>query len=121
MHQRPGFDWTLERLADEAGMSRTAFAGTFRTVMRKTPGSYLSTLRLSIAQRAVELGKGLKEAARTSGYRNTSALSRALSKARRSDAPDGAVVQPSRDPVGQSRPPHRESQVAVDGGVAGRR
>lgn len=121
MHHRPGFDWTLERLADEAGMSRTAFAGTFRTVMRKTPGRYLSALRLSIAQRAVELGRGLKEAARTSGYRNTSALSRALSKARRSGVPDRAVVQPGRDPVGQSRPPHRDSQGAGNGGRAGRR
>lgn len=82
MHQRPSFDWDLERLAREAGMSRTAFASTFRAVMKKTPGKYLAAIRLAIAQRAVDLGKGLKEAARTSGYANTSALSRALAKAR---------------------------------------
>lgn len=82
MHQRPGFDWSLERLADVAGMSRTAFASTFRKVMKRTPGRYLSAIRLALAQRAVELGKGLKEAARTAGYGNTSALSRALSRAR---------------------------------------
>ena len=82
MHQRPDADWSLERLAETAGMSRTAFASTFRKVMRRTPGRYLSAIRLALAQRAVELGKGLKEAARTAGYGNTSALSRALSRAR---------------------------------------
>lgn len=82
MHQRPAFDWNLERLADEAGMSRTAFAASFRDIMRRTPGRYLAAIRLAMAQRAVDLGQGLKEAARTAGYANTSALSRALSKAR---------------------------------------
>lgn len=81
MHERPAFDWRLERLAQEAGMSRTAFTSTFRDVMKRTPGKYLAAIRLAIAQRAVDLGKGLKEAARMAGYTNTSALSRALSKA----------------------------------------
>lgn len=82
MHQRPQADWSLERLAGEAGMSRTAFAGTFREVMRRTPGRYLAAIRLALARRAVESGKGLKEAARVAGYGNVSALSRALSRAR---------------------------------------
>ena len=82
MHQRPSFDWDLELLAQEAGMSRTAFAAKFREVMQRTPGKYLSAIRLAIAQRTVDLGKGLKEAARAAGYSNTSALSRALAKAR---------------------------------------
>jgi AraC-like DNA-binding protein len=82
MHQHPEADWSLERLAQEAGLSRTAFAATFRRVMRQTPGKYLSALRLALAQRAVERGKGLKEAARIAGYGNASALSRSLSRAR---------------------------------------
>lgn len=82
MHQRPAQAWDLDRLAHEAGMSRTAFATTFREVMQKTPGKYLAAIRLAMAQRAVDLGKGLKEAARLAGYANTSALSRALTKAR---------------------------------------
>lgn len=81
IHAHPQGRWTLESLAEEAGMSRTAFANTFRDVMRKTPGRYLSAVRLSIAQRAVYLGKGLKAAARDAGYTNPSALSRALSRA----------------------------------------
>lgn len=82
MHRQPSRDWDLEGLAMQAGMSRTAFAARFREVMKQTPGKYLGAIRLAMAQRAVDLGKGLKEAARTAGYANTSALSRALAKAR---------------------------------------
>ncbi len=81
MHERPQAAWTLEQLADEAGMSRTSFANTFKAATRRSPGKYLSLVRLAIAQRAVDQGKGLKVAARESGYANTSALSRALSRA----------------------------------------
>lgn len=83
MHDSPGRDWTLERLAAEAGMSRTSFATLFRDLMDQTPGRYLTALRLALAERAVSAGKGLKEAARMVGYQNASALSRALSKTRR--------------------------------------
>lgn len=82
MHQRPAFAWDLERLAQEAGMSRTAFATKFHATLQRPPGKYLSALRLAIAQRAVDLGKGLKEAARLAGYANASALSRALARSR---------------------------------------
>lgn len=81
IHAHPQGRWTLESLAEEAGMSRTAFANTFREVMRETPGRYLSAIRLSIAQRVVRVGKGLKAAARDAGYTSPSALSRALSRA----------------------------------------
>ncbi|MDI1273597.1 AraC family transcriptional regulator [Polaromonas sp.] len=82
IHDAPQNDWTLESLAQHAGMSRTAFAVRFRDTMDSPPGKYLSTLRLHIAQRAVHSGQGLKAAASASGYANVSALSRALSRAR---------------------------------------
>jgi AraC-like DNA-binding protein len=82
MHQRPAFGWNLALLAEEAGMSRTAFATKFHETMRRPPGKYLAAIRLAIARRAVDLGKGLKEAARVAGYQNSSALSRALAKVR---------------------------------------
>jgi AraC-like DNA-binding protein len=80
MHARPQDDWTLERLADEAGMSRTAFANKFREVMNQPPGKYLAKLRLLIARRFVQSGYGLKRAAKESGYASPSALSRAMSR-----------------------------------------
>ena len=80
MHQRPAFGWDLELLAKETGMSRTAFATKFHQTMRRPPGKYLAAIRLALAKRAVDLGKGLKEAAKVAGYGNSSALSRALAK-----------------------------------------
>jgi AraC-like DNA-binding protein len=86
MHTEPQADWTLERLAEKAGMSRTAFATTFRQSMRQPPGKYLSHLRLAIAQAEIQSGHGLKRAAKASGYASTSALSRALSRTQQSSA-----------------------------------
>jgi AraC-like DNA-binding protein len=82
LHTAPGNNWRLESMAEQAGMSRTAFANRFREALDTTPGKYLARLRLAIAQRAVASGDGLKQAARRTGYGNTSALSRALSRAR---------------------------------------
>lgn len=82
MHQNPALRWDLDRLAQTAGMSRTAFATKFHDTMRRPPGKYLSAIRLALARRSVDMGKGLKEAARVAGYTNTSALSRALAKAK---------------------------------------
>lgn len=80
MHSLPHAKWTLDSLAVEAGMSRTAFAIKFRETMNQPPGKYLGQLRLSIARRAMQSGLGLKRAAQDAGYTNTSALSRALSR-----------------------------------------
>ena len=41
MHEEPTETWTLERLADVAGMSRSVFASNFREVVGNTPGQYL--------------------------------------------------------------------------------
>ena len=78
IHGAPETPWNLEKMAEQAGMSRTAFAVRFREVMNQTPGNYLTRLRLSIADKAVSRGEGLKRAAKLSGYASVSALSRAL-------------------------------------------
>ena len=82
LHEAPQNVWTLERLAETAGMSRTLFATTFHRLMCQPPGKYLARLRIAIAQRAVAAGKGLKAAAREAGYASPSALSRALARTR---------------------------------------
>jgi AraC-like DNA-binding protein len=80
MHSAPHLPWTLDTLAQKAGMSRTAFAVLFRQMMDRPPGSYLAQLRLSIARRLVDNGHGLKRAAKDAGYASTTALSRALGR-----------------------------------------
>lgn len=78
MHDAPGECWTLERMADYAGMSRTAFANTFRDVVGQTPADYLSSWRIALAQSRLREGRPIKVLADELGYANPSALSRAF-------------------------------------------
>jgi AraC-like DNA-binding protein len=78
MHTDAARPWTLELLADVAGMSRTSFATHFKQLMNSSPGKYLENLRLALAHRLVANGVGLKKAARASGYASASTLSRAM-------------------------------------------
>lgn len=78
MHDSPGEPWTLERMAERAGMSRTAFANTFREVVGQTPADYLSNWRIALAQSRFRDGRPIKILAEELGYANPSALSRAF-------------------------------------------
>lgn len=51
IHQRPGENWTLERLAGEAAMSRSVFAQRFNEVVGATPIDYLTRWRMVQAER----------------------------------------------------------------------
>ena len=50
MHERPAEDWSLERLASIAGMSRSVFANAFRETVGCTPGVYLQRWRVAPVQ-----------------------------------------------------------------------
>jgi hypothetical protein len=50
MHKHPETSWSLEELAQHAGMSRARFAAHFRKVVGVTPFDYLTDWRLGIAQ-----------------------------------------------------------------------
>jgi AraC-like DNA-binding protein len=80
MHAKPAHPWTLETLADLAGMSRTSFANYFKEVMQISPGKYLENIRLAIARQLVDTGIGLKQIAARTGYSSSSTLSRALGR-----------------------------------------
>lgn len=86
MHASPQKNWTLDSLAEEAGMSRTSFSTKFNEIMNIPPGNYLRKLRLLIANKSVESGLGMKKAAKDSGYASPSTLSRALSRDVKIDA-----------------------------------
>ncbi|MCG5075150.1 AraC family transcriptional regulator [Paraburkholderia tagetis] len=79
MHDCPGEPWTLERMAERACMSRTAFANTFREVVGQTPADYLTGWRIALAQSRLREGRPIKMLAAELGYANPSALSRAFS------------------------------------------
>lgn len=78
MHNQPEAEWTLDTMADTAGMSRTTFAETFKDTVGITPGAYLQTWRIGLAQKGVKAGRALKLVAIEVGYGSEGALSRAF-------------------------------------------
>lgn len=80
MHEAPGEAWTLERLAQTAGMSRTQFAVTFKERVGTTPMGYLATWRLEIARSELEAGRQVKAVATLCGFSSSAAFSRAFTR-----------------------------------------
>lgn len=80
MHQQVQQPWTLQTLAEQAGMSRTAFANLFKSVSGWTPMQYLTWLRMQIAWSALAEGAPIAEAAESVGYQSESAFSRVFKK-----------------------------------------
>lgn len=80
MHEEPAHNWSLERMADTAGLSRSTFAETFKATIGSAPGEYIQGWRLQLARAGLEQGRSLKQVAREVGYTNLAALSRALKR-----------------------------------------
>lgn len=78
MHEQPAEEWSLEALAQIAGMSRSIFAGTFRATVGSTTGAYLQAWRVRLVQKALLQGQQLKMIAGEVGYGSEAALSRAF-------------------------------------------
>jgi AraC-like DNA-binding protein len=80
MHKHPELSWSLEELAQRAGMSRARFAVHFRKVVGITPFDYLTNWRLGIAQTMLRKGNSLKLIATAVGYTNATALTRVFTQ-----------------------------------------
>ena len=80
VHDEPGRDWTLERMAEAAGMSRSAFAATFRAEVGDTPAGYLAQWRITLAQGLLRGGSSIKAAADKLGYGSAASLSRVFTQ-----------------------------------------
>jgi AraC-like DNA-binding protein len=81
IHGRPASDWTLEDLAQEAGLSRAAFAQRFKRLAGDTPAHYLARVRI---QRAMDLLRSTDESmeriAETVGYGDPFVFSKAFKR-----------------------------------------
>ena len=80
LHDTPGAAWSLQRMAERAGMSRSSFAALFRARVGATPADYLAQWRIAIAQGRLREGRALKTIAQDLGYANASALSRVFTQ-----------------------------------------
>lgn len=80
MHEAPKTQWTLDSLAEIAGMSRTRFAEHFRTHVGRTPIDYLTIWRMTVARQLLARGKPVKSVALQVGYESAAAFSRVFSR-----------------------------------------
>jgi AraC-like DNA-binding protein len=80
MHKHPEMPWSLEELAQVAGMSRARFAAHFRNVVGTTPFDYLTDWRMAVAQTMLREGRSLKRIAPAVGYANSTALTRVFTQ-----------------------------------------
>jgi AraC-like DNA-binding protein len=80
IHERPEHAWSLQELAQAAGMSRARFAAHFRQVVGVTPFDYLADWRIGMAQTLLMRGKPLKIVAPSVGYASSTALTRVFTQ-----------------------------------------
>ncbi|ATE64257.1 AraC family transcriptional regulator [Rhizorhabdus dicambivorans] len=82
MHMRPAQAWTVKSLADEIGLSRSAFAHRFRALVGEAPMEYLTTWRMHKACRLLRgSDQRLGEIAHLVGYDSDAAFNRAFKRA----------------------------------------
>jgi AraC-like DNA-binding protein len=81
IHARPSETWTLDSLARDVGLSRSAFAERFVDFVGLPPMQYLARWRLQLAAHLLE-GKGTSIAAAAAevGYESEAAFNRAFKK-----------------------------------------
>ncbi len=81
LHSRPAEPWTVEILAGEAGLSRSALVRRFDRLLAMSPMRYLATWRLHLAAQALRDGtKNIATIAWQSGYGSEEAFSRAFKR-----------------------------------------
>ncbi|MBO1358919.1 AraC family transcriptional regulator [Acetobacter sacchari] len=81
LHKEPSRDWTVARLAEEAGMSRAGFAARFAEIVGVSPIGYLSAWRMTLAKAVLMSGRRpMIEVAKLAGYGSVSAFSTAFSR-----------------------------------------
>lgn len=81
IHKDPGFSWSLEKLSEIAGMSRTAFANQFLRCMDTTPLGYITYWRMQVArQQLLNSDDPIIKIAENVGYQSEAAFSRVFKK-----------------------------------------
>jgi len=80
LHARPAEPWTLEALAKEVGLSRSALMEHFTALVGQPPMQYLANWRMQLAAGRLGDGASVAEAAFDVGYGSEAAFSRAFKK-----------------------------------------
>lgn len=78
VHEKPGSDWSTDRLAELSGLSRTAFYQRFNRCIGTSPMHYVRNWRLSLANIQLNAGERISQVAFSLGYRSVEGFSRAF-------------------------------------------
>jgi AraC-like DNA-binding protein len=81
MHDDPGHPWTLQKLAERVGMSRSIFALRFKETVGSTPMEYLTRWRMLLAgDRLKNSDDSISTIALSLGYESESAFGKAFKR-----------------------------------------
>jgi AraC-like DNA-binding protein len=117
MHAEPGAGWTLQALAEHAGMSRSSFAQKFKATVGSSPMEYLTRWRMLLAGDRLSTGaEPVSVIALSLGYESESAFSTAFKRVmgcspRRYSHGQGSGAPPSQP--ARDTAPTRERELAA--------
>ncbi|KAA0020983.1 AraC family transcriptional regulator [Salinicola corii] len=81
IHSDPGQDWSILRLAQVMGASRSLFAHRFKTVVGETPAQYVARIRMHLAHKwLADDGERVTVVYERLGYHSEPAFSRAFKR-----------------------------------------
>jgi AraC-like DNA-binding protein len=81
LHAEPGKAWSVDELAREVALSRSALAERFTALVGESPMQYLTRWRLALAAQALRAdGEAITRIAERSGYESEAAFTRAFKR-----------------------------------------
>ena len=104
LHREPTFAWTLDLLAQGAGISRSALTEKFTRFIGQAPMAYLTDWRLELGAEALRSNsRSVQRVALDSGYESEAAFNRAFK--RRFGVPPARYRREARAAVAEKIPP----------------
>ncbi len=123
MHEDPSHRWSLQELAERAGMSRSTFALKFKETVGDSPMEYLTRWRMLLAgDKLVNSSEPISAIALSLGYESESAFSTAFKRVmgcspRQYSRARQAPSQRRRRPAMRSRPSQADSRALFSASV----
>lgn len=106
LHRDPAYNWTLDSLAQEAGLSRSALTERFTRFLGQSPMAYLADWRLELGAEALRsTSRSVQRVAVEVGYDSEAAFNRAFK--RRFSVPPARYRREARSRIPAKLPPPR--------------
>lgn len=98
LHRDPGYNWSIDLLAQEAGLSRSALTERFAKFLGQSPMAYLTEWRLELGAEALRsTSRSVQRVATDVGYESEAAFNRAFK--RKFGAPPARYRREAREKV----------------------